>query len=181
MEPCFCKKCLAEYKLKHNFLWQVRDPIHGMLWFWTCSRAERSDRISNKRNSFCGKESVYGEQNKLQKSLLSSFLCSFYLFKNSLREKCPNTDFFLVRFFLYSDWIQIIQSEYRKIQSIQSEYRKIRSRKNSVFGHFSRSDLLANFIALIHKLYEFKLKIMVLSSIKMMLRISLMWNKFCRS
>ena len=47
----------------------------------------------------------------------------FYLFecleKWSLREKCPNTEFFLVR--------------------IQSEYRKIRIRKNSAFGHFSRS------------------------------------------
>ena len=39
--------------------------------------------------------------------------------KISLREKCPNTKFFLVR--------------------IQSEYLKIRARKNSVFGHSSRS------------------------------------------
>ena len=38
----------------------------------------------------------------------------------SLREKFPNTEFFLVR--------------------IQSEYGKIRSRKNSVFGHFSHSE-----------------------------------------
>ena len=37
-------------------------------------------------------------------------------FCNSLREKCPNTEYFLVR--------------------IQSQYRKIRTRKNSVFGHF---------------------------------------------
>ena len=37
----------------------------------------------------------------------------------TLREKCPNTELFLVR--------------------IQSEYRKIRTRNNSVFGHFSRS------------------------------------------
>ena len=36
-----------------------------------------------------------------------------------LREKCPNTELFLVR--------------------IQSEYRKIRTRKDSVFGHFVRS------------------------------------------
>ena len=28
------------------------------------------------------------------------------LWKKSLREKCPNTEFFLVRIFLYSDWIQ---------------------------------------------------------------------------
>ena len=28
------------------------------------------------------------------------------LFWKSLRQKCPNKEFFLVRFFLYSDWIQ---------------------------------------------------------------------------
>ena len=38
----------------------------------------------------------------------------------TLREKCPNTDFFLVRF--------------------QSKYGKIRTRKNSVFGHFLRRE-----------------------------------------
>ena len=37
-----------------------------------------------------------------------------------LREKCPNTELFLVRLFLYSDWI--------------------RTRNNSVFEHFSSSD-----------------------------------------
>ena len=37
----------------------------------------------------------------------------------TLREKCPNTELFLVR--------------------IQYEYRKIRTRNNSIFGHFSRS------------------------------------------
>ena len=42
--------------------------------------------------------------------------------KTILHEKCPNTEFILVR--------------------IQSEYRKIRIRNNSVFGHFSRSELL---------------------------------------
>ena len=41
----------------------------------------------------------------------------------TLREKCPNTESFLVRIFLY-----------------QSEYRKTRTRKNSVFEHISRSD-----------------------------------------
>ena len=39
----------------------------------------------------------------------------------SLREKCPNTELFLVLIFLYS-----------------TEYRKIRTRNNSVFGRFSR-------------------------------------------
>ena len=38
-----------------------------------------------------------------------------------MREKCLNTELFLVR--------------------IKSEYRKIQTRKNSVFGHFSRSVL----------------------------------------
>ena len=40
----------------------------------------------------------------------------------SLREKCPNTELFLVLF-----------------SCIQSEYRKIGTRKTSVFGNFSRS------------------------------------------
>ena len=52
-----------------------------------------------------------------------------------LRKKCPNTDFFLVRIFLYSDWTRIYSVNLR----IQSEYRKIRTRKKSVSGHFLRS------------------------------------------
>ena len=48
---------------------------------------------------------------------------------HSLREKCPNTELFLVRVFLYSDWIGISLR-------IQFEYSKIRTRNNSVFGHF---------------------------------------------
>ena len=40
----------------------------------------------------------------------------------SLRKKCPNTEFFLVR--------------------IQSEWRKYGPEKNSVFGHFSCSELI---------------------------------------
>ena len=49
-----------------------------------------------------------------------------------LCEKCPNTEFFLVRIFLYSE-VNL---------QIQFEYRKIWTRKNSVSGHFSRSDWL---------------------------------------
>ena len=41
----------------------------------------------------------------------------------TLNEKCPNTEFFLVR--------------------IQTEYGKIRTRKNSVFGNFSRRVIYA--------------------------------------
>ena len=40
----------------------------------------------------------------------------------SLCEKCPNTEFFLVRIFLYFDWI-----------------RENMDQKNSLFGHFSHS------------------------------------------
>ena len=81
----------------------------------------------------------------------------------AMREKCPDMELFLVRIFLYSDWIRKlvnlrIQSEYRKIRTrnnsvlghfstvlvygvnlrIHSEYKKIQTRNNSVFGHFSR-------------------------------------------
>ena len=38
-----------------------------------------------------------------------------------MREKCPNTELFLVRIWL--------------------EYRKIRTRNNSIFGHFPRNDI----------------------------------------
>ena len=51
------------------------------------------------------------------------------LIKHSLREKCPNTEFFLSR--------------------ILTEYGKIRTRKNSVFGHFSHGDLLVKPILVI--------------------------------
>ena len=53
------------------------------------------------------------------------FFTNIYCFNKNqgatvpLGEKCPSTEFFLVR--------------------IQSESRKIRTRKNSVFGHFSRT------------------------------------------
>ena len=45
-------------------------------------------------------------------------------------EKCPNTEFFLVRIF---------PEKYVVSLRIQSECWKIRTRKNSIFGHFSRS------------------------------------------
>ena len=43
---------------------------------------------------------------------------------HTLREKYPNTEFLLVRIFLYSDWT----------------WRFPTARKSFVFGHFSRSD-----------------------------------------
>ena len=66
--------------------------------------------------------------------------------KIPLREKCPNTEFFLVRIFLYS-----------------VEYRKIRSRNNSVSGHFSRSvvedgrqKFYSHFLIMKHKGFSFR-------------------------
>ena len=58
--------------------------------------------------------------------------------KASLRENCPNMEFFLVRIFLYS-------CIYSVNLRIQSENRKIRIRKNSVLGHFSRRASLHDF------------------------------------
>ena len=60
----------------------------------------------------------------------------FYLilslfFKISLCEKCPNTEFFLVR--------------------VQPEYEKIRTRKNSALGHFSRRVWLTGLIRMSEK------------------------------
>ena len=51
-----------------------------------------------------------------------------------MREKCPNTDFWSV--------FSCIRTEYGDILNLNilSECRKIRTRKNSLFGHFSRSD-----------------------------------------
>ena len=55
----------------------------------------------------------------------------------TLHEKCPNTEFLMVRIFPYLDWIWRFTACVNL--RIQSKYRKIRTRKNSVFGHFSRS------------------------------------------
>ena len=65
-----------------------------------------------------------------------------------LREKCPNTEFFLVRICPHSDWIRR-DPEYLSVLSPNAG--KYRPEKNYVFGHFSRSETLynnANFIIL---------------------------------
>ena len=79
---------------------------------------------------FCKTQNVSKYMSKFSKFFrhVAMLVISKYLlaFRNqmllSLREKCPNTELFLVR--------------------IQSECRNIRTRNNSVFGHFSRSVLL---------------------------------------
>ena len=67
-----------------------------------------------------------------------------------LREKCPNTEFFLVHIFPHSDVFSPNAGKYGPEKTpyleryevslrIQSDCGKIRTRKNSVFGHFSHS------------------------------------------
>ena len=53
----------------------------------------------------------------------------------ALREKCLNTELFLVRIFPHSAWTRRDTVSLR----IQSECGRIRTRNNSVFGHFLRS------------------------------------------
>ena len=59
--------------------------------------------------------------------------CFLFVSSISLREKCPNTEFFLIRTFPHSDWMR------RDSLRIQSECGKIRARKNFIFGLFSGS------------------------------------------
>ena len=56
----------------------------------------------------------------------------------------PNMEFFLVRIFPHSYWIRRDTKRHEGSLRVQSERGKIRTRKNSVFGHFSRSDILSN-------------------------------------
>ena len=98
-----------------------------------CLKEEAKDifnKLSRKGTTFSGKKTKWslGYNPASLKTALN------HLILNSLREKCPNTEFFLVRTFLYSGGIR------RFTEKIQSNYRKIQTRKNPVFGHFSRSD-----------------------------------------
>ena len=59
-----------------------------------------------------------------------------------LRQKCPNTEFYLVRiFWICTEYEEILPERYSISLSIQSKCGKIRTRKNSEFGHFSCSGL----------------------------------------
>ena len=117
-------------------------------------------------------------------------------FEDILREKCPNTEFFLVLF-------SCIWTEYKELRiqekiGIQSGYRKIRTRKNSVLEQFSRSDsygmttmmtILSTLLSL-NILVGTKLMPMLLSNLKdiklkninhvviAQLNINSLWNKF---
>ena len=62
---------------------------------------------------------------------------------NTLREKCPNTEFFSGPYFpvfgMNTEIYGMNTEIYGVNLRIQSEYSKIQTRKNSVFGYFSRS------------------------------------------
>ena len=58
----------------------------------------------------------------------------------SLCEECQNTELFLVRIFLYSDWTQRDTS----ISPYLIRIKENTAKNNSVFGHFSRSDVNSN-------------------------------------
>ena len=51
-----------------------------------------------------------------------------------LREKCPDTEFFLVRIFPHSEYGSL-----RSKSPYSVQMRENKDQKNSVFGHFSRS------------------------------------------
>ena len=57
---------------------------------------------------------------------------------SSLREKCPNTEFFLVRIFPHSDWMR------RELFVFSPNAGEIRTRNKSVFERFSRSAWISN-------------------------------------
>ena len=60
--------------------------------------------------------------------------------KISLLEKCPNTEFWLVRIFVHSDRIQRFTEKISVFSLNAGKY--VRTRRNSVFRHFSHSPCL---------------------------------------
>ena len=101
------------------------------------------------KDSFMGEETVLHYHSNMALNTYSFWLREVAM---TLREKCPNTELFLVRIFLYLDWIWRFTSVqirsyfwsvffciYEVNLCIQYKYRKILTRNNSVFGHFSRS------------------------------------------
>ena len=74
-----------------------------------------------------------------QQKIIINFLSGIYLAisnKKTLREKCPNTEFYSG---LYFPVFVLNTNIYSVNLRIQSKYGKIRTRKYSVFGIFSRS------------------------------------------
>ena len=63
---------------------------------------------------------------------------------HTLRKKCPNTEFFLVRIFcIWTECGEILRISVVRISTYLVRMRENTDQKNSVFGHFSRSETKA--------------------------------------
>ena len=120
----FLKKSLMENFIFCAVSWNVReDVLQRVNSFLTDVLIFRATLKSR----FCVKELGGNITNVPYNCSVEYFLDNVSLpIDLLLREKCPYMELFLVRIFLYSDWIQ-------------SKYMKIRTTNDSVFRHFSRS------------------------------------------
>ena len=103
-------------------------PLHGIL---TKVKYFKNNKYIYKYNHFCLK---LDKTRHIRFNQLTAYLSAKGLVSTS--EKCPNTEFFWSLF-------SRIWTEYGYLRSksgkFQSKFGKIRIRKNSVFGHLSRS------------------------------------------
>ena len=94
-----------------HMLFNLRCLKYVRIRFFSDPLFSRIRAESNSRR-FC----AYTEKCESEKTHILAY------FIQSLREKCPNTEFFLVCVFLYSNWIPCIRTEYRKIRSKKTPY-----------------------------------------------------------
>ena len=120
MSECFWnKKSKALAQIKPCFFFWLKRNVRKM------ARNKHADlrKIENVVRSKCHPEDISNDKGKK-----ANYRKSCRNFKIvALGEKRPNTEFFLVRIFPHLDWIRWDTEQ------------KIRTRKNSAFGHFSRS------------------------------------------
>ena len=113
------KKSKALAQIKPCFFFWLKRNVRKM------ARNKHADlrKIENVVRSKCHPEDISNDKGKK-----ANYRKSCRNFKIvALGEKRPNTEFFLVRIFPHLDWIRWDTEQ------------KIRTRKNSAFGHFSRS------------------------------------------
>ena len=112
-----------------KFMSLVVLKILGQLDIQLIFRHAITEKVDVTRANKSSKKSVSKLGLKFSEWVVSGTIHSRIKF--SQREKCSNTEFFLVVF-------SRIRTEYGVNLRIQSECGKMRTRKNSVFGHFSR-------------------------------------------
>ena len=110
-----CRLCSPSYHL-----WNVSCKYLGWKFYW--KYILRKNILENIQTLLfyvcqhlqCGNYDFWKDLNSASKTELSINICSCSKVNHlrlkipvsiTLREKCPNTEFFLVRIFLYSDWI----------------------------------------------------------------------------